>query len=303
MIYTITLNPALDYVMRVDKLSVGSINRSTAEAVYYGGKGINVSAILSRLSVENKALGFTAGFTGAELERLLTADGICCDFVRLKDGYTRINVKLRADAETDVNASGPAVSGDDVEKLLSKLDCLKSGDYLVLAGSVPDNLPSNVYERILEKSADKNIHFVIDAAGDLLKNTLSCKPFLIKPNHIELGDLFGVKVENEDEIIFYANKLRELGAVNVLVSRASDGAILIDENGVVHKIGTAEGKLVNSVGCGDSMLAGFLAGYVTKKDYDYALRLGTACGCATAFSPQLAAKDDIEKIYDEIRLF
>lgn len=298
MIYTITLNPALDYVMQIDKLSTDDINRSLSDAIYYGGKGINVSAILSRLSVENKALGFAAGFTGAELERMLIADGICCDFIHMKSGHTRINVKLRSDAELDINASGPVVSEGDITALLSKLEELNSGDYLVLAGSVPDNLPKDIYERILERTADKKINSVIDANGDLLKNALRYHPFLIKPNHIELGDLFGVKVEFDEEIIFYANKLRELGARNVLVSRASDGAILLDENGEVHKIGIAEGTLVNSVGCGDSMLAGFLAGYIDKVDYDYALKLGTACGCATAFSPQLASKDDIERVFN-----
>jgi 1-phosphofructokinase len=295
MVYTITLNPALDYVMKVDGLRFDDINRTQQEALYYGGKGINVSVILTRLGIDNIALGFVAGFTGAELERLLKADGIACDFNYLKKGNTRINVKIKANTELDVNANGPSISEEEIEELLEKLEEINSGDYLVLAGSIPTNLPSDIYERILGKLSGKGVNFVVDATGDLLMNVLKFKPFLVKPNHHELGDMFGVKIESDDEksIEFYAKKLQDLGARNVLVSRASKGAMLIDENGNSHTIGVAKGKLVNSVGCGDSMVAGFVAGYIEKSDYSYALKLGSACGNATAFSEELATKSEI----------
>jgi 1-phosphofructokinase len=279
--------------MKVDNLRYDDINRTSSDAVYYGGKGINVSVILTRLGIQNKALGFAAGFTGAELERLLQADGIDCDFNYLKTGHTRINVKIKADTELDVNANGPSISEDEINELLTKVDSIQSGDYLVLAGSIPKNLPSDIYERILKRLSDKGVNFVVDATDDLLMNVLKYKPFLIKPNHHELGDMFGVKTETDEEIETYAKKLQELGARNVLVSRASKGAMLIDERGGVHSIGVAEGELVNSVGCGDSMVAGFVAGCIEKDDYGYALRLGSACGNATAFSEQLATKDEI----------
>lgn len=299
MVYTITFNPALDYVMKVDGLRFDDINRATEELVYYGGKGINVSVILTRLGIENKALGFAAGFTGAELERMLEADGINCDFNYLKSGHTRINVKIKADTEIDVNANGPAISEGEIADLLAKLDKIQSGDFLVLAGSVPKTLDDDIYERILKKLSDKGINFVVDATGDLLMNVLKYRPFLIKPNHHELGDMFGVKTETCDEIAAYARKLQELGARNVLVSRAEKGAMLIDENGSIHTIGVAEGKRVNSVGCGDSMVGGFIAGYIEKKDYAYALKLGSACGNATAFSSELATRDEIINVFNK----
>lgn len=299
MVYTITLNPALDYVMMVDKLSHDDINRASAEAIYYGGKGINASTILTRLGIENKALGFVAGFTGKELEAMLIHDGINCDFNYLKNGHTRINVKIKAEAELDVNANGPDISNDDIEELLVKLDSIREGDYLVLAGSIPKNLPNDIYERILKRLDGRGINFVVDATGDLLKNALKYKPFLIKPNHHELGNMFGTATKTDDEIIKYAKRLQELGAKNVLVSRAEDGAILVDELGEVHKIGVLDGTLVNSVGCGDSMLAGFIAGYIEKNDYAYALKLGSACGIATAFSLELATKEEIASAFNK----
>lgn len=298
MVYTITLNPALDYVMYVDRLRYDDINRTSHEAVYYGGKGINVSVILTRLGVENKALGLVAGFTGAQLEEMLKNDGISCDFNHLKNGFTRINVKIKADNEIDVNANGPYIDEEDISKLLEKLDKLKDGDYLVLAGSIPKNPPDDIYERILKRLSGRGVRFVVDATGDLLKNVLKYKPFLVKPNHHELGDMFGVTTQTDDEIIEYSKKLQVLGAQNVLVSRASKGAMLIDADGKAHKIGNATGKLVNSVGCGDSMVAGFVAGCIEKGDYAYALKLGSACGNATAFSPELATKDEIINIFN-----
>ena len=297
MVYTITLNPALDYVMKVGSLRYDDINRSKSEQIYYGGKGINVSVVLSRLGTENRALGFVAGFTGAEFERMLKADNIDCDFNHLKSGLTRVNVKIKADTELDINANGPDVSEAEIEELLTKLDGIKEGDVLVLAGAVPKNLPSDVYEKILQRLSGRGVKFVVDATGELLLKVLKFKPFLVKPNHHELGDLFSVTTKTDEEIEIYAKKLQQMGALNVLVSRGSDGAMLIDEFGAVKKIGNAKGTLINSVGCGDSMVAGFVAGFLQKGDYEHALRLGAACGNATAFSEGLAEKKDIEKIY------
>lgn len=298
MIYTVTLNPALDYVMKVGNIRYDDINRSESEEIYYGGKGINVSVILTRLGVENKALGFVGGFTGEKLYEMLKKDGIDCDFNILKNGYTRINVKIKAQTELDVNAQGPAIDEEDIALLLEKLDGIKQGDFLVLAGSIPNTLPDDIYERILSRLDGRGINFVVDATGDLLKNVLKYKPFLIKPNHHELGDLFGVKAKSEQDIVFYAKKLQEMGARNVLVSRAKDGATLIDEQGSVTTFGNVEGELVNSVGCGDSMVGGFLAGWIEKGDYSYALKLGAACGNATAFSQELATADEIKNVFD-----
>lgn len=297
MVYTITLNPALDYVMKVGSLRFDDINRSKAEQIYYGGKGINVSVVLSRLGTENKALGFVAGFTGEELERMLKEDNIECDFNHLQNGLTRVNVKIKADTELDINANGPDVSEAEIEKLLTKLDDIKEGDVLVLAGAVPKNLPSDVYEKILQRLSGKGVKFVVDATGELLLKVLKYKPFLVKPNHHELGDLFSVTTKTDEEIEIYAKKLQQMGASNVLVSRGGDGAMLIDEFGAVKKIGNAKGTLINSVGCGDSMVAGFVAGFLQTGDYEHALRLGAACGNATAFSEGLAERDDIDKIY------
>lgn len=298
MIYTVTLNPALDYVMKVGNIRFDDINRSESEEIYYGGKGINVSVILTRLGVENKALGFVGGFTGEKLYEMLKKDGIDCDFNILKNGYTRINVKIKAQTELDVNAQGPAIDEEDIALLLEKLDGIKQGDFLVLAGSIPNTLPDDIYERILSRLDGRGINFVVDATGDLLKNVLKYKPFLIKPNHHELGDLFKVEAKSEQDIVFYAKKLQEMGARNVLVSRAKDGATLIDEQGSVTTFENVEGELVNSVGCGDSMVGGFLAGWIEKGDYSYALKLGAACGNATAFSQELATADEIKNVFD-----
>lgn len=298
MVYTITLNPALDYVMKVGKLRYDDINRSKSEEIYYGGKGINVSVILTRLGVHNKALGFVAGFTGRKLEQMLVDEGIDCDFNRLSNGQTRINVKIKADTELDVNASGPDISEEDIKDLMDKLDDIGENDYLVLAGSIPSTLPDDIYERILSRLQSRGVNFIVDATGDLLKKALPYKPFLVKPNHHELGDLFGVETKTEEDIVKYARKVQEMGARNVLVSRAKDGATLIDENSNVTTFANVDGELVNSVGCGDSMVAGFVAGYINKKDYAYALKLGAACGNATAFSEELATADEIKKVFE-----
>lgn len=294
MIYTVTFNPALDYVMTVNNLHTGEINRADSEQMNYGGKGINVSAILSRLKMENKALGFIAGFSGDKLTDMLNADGIDNDFVKLNNGFTRINVKIKSDNETDINANGPDIQKEDLTKLFEKLDALKQGDYLVLAGSIPKSLPDNIYENILERLKNRNIKFVIDATGDLLLNVLPYKPFLIKPNHHELGELFDVKIKEYDDIVKYSKLLQEKGAENVLVSCGKKGAVLLDSQGNTYRIGNVPGKIVSSVGCGDSMVAGFVAGYIEKGDYAYALKLGAACGNATAFSQSLATKEEID---------
>lgn len=298
MVYTVTLNPALDYVMKLKALRTDDINRTDGEEIYYGGKGINVSVILTQLGIPNTPLGFLGGFTGKKLEEMLKNDNVSCDFNYLKNGDTRINVKIKADKEIDLNACGPEITKEDMQSFLKKLDGIKSGDYLILAGSIPNTLPDDIYEQILERVGDRNINCVVDATGDLLKNVLKYKPFLIKPNHHELGDLFSVQIKSDDDIVKYSKKLQEMGAKNVLVSMAKDGAMLTDENGCVHKIGNAKGKLINSVGCGDSMVAGFTAGYIKTADYSYALRLGSACGNATAFSEKLATREEIERVFN-----
>ena len=296
MIYTVTFNPALDYLMYVSELQSSDINRTEKEQLFYGGKGINVSVILTRLGVENKALGFLAGFSGHQLEDMLSADNIESDFVYLKSGYTRINVKIKSDREIDINACGPEISKDDIKALFEKLEKLKEGDCLVLAGSIPKTLPDNIYEKILDKLNGKGINFVVDATGNLLKNVLKYKPFMIKPNHHELGEIFSTEIKTLDDIKKYGKMLQDMGARNVLVSRGKDGAALLDENGNIHTMGNVPGKIISSVGCGDSMVAGFIAGYSKTKDYAYALKLGSACGNATAFSTSLATREEIEKM-------
>ena len=300
MIYTVTFNPALDYVMKVEKLRYDDINRTYGEELNYGGKGINVSAVLSTLGVENVALGFKAGFTGEKLEEMLRQDGIKTDFISLAKGNTRINVKIKSDTELDINACGPEISGEEVEKLFEKIASLKQGDVLVLAGSVPKELPSDIYEQILAKTSENGVEAVVDSTGELLLNVLKYKPLLIKPNNFELGDLFGVKIKNEEEIIRYAKELQKMGARNVLVSRGKDGALLIDENQNTYSIGIIPGKPLNSVGCGDSMVAGFVAGYLEKHDYAYALKLGSACSNATAFSYSLANAQGIRDAFEKL---
>ncbi len=295
MVYTVTCNPALDYVMWTDGVASDRINRADKTALTYGGKGINVSAVLTRLGVPTRALGFAAGFTGDKLKALLTADGIAHDFVDLPEGETRINVKVKAAEELDFNAAGPAVSTADIAMLMHKLDALRPGDFLVLAGTVSKNLPQDLYERMLTRLEGWGVQVVVDAEKSLLREALRFRPFLVKPNHHELGALFGVELRSAKEIAVYAQKLQAEGARNVLVSRAEEGAVLVDETGNCHVIGNAPGTLRNSVGCGDSMVAGFIAGWLQRGDYVHALRLGAACGNATAFSDMLATKEEIDK--------
>jgi 1-phosphofructokinase len=299
MVYTVTFNPAVDYIVRTDEMNVGKVNRSKSEEIYFGGKGINVSLVLSELGIKSKALGFAAGFTGRAIEEGVNAKGVETDFVYLNDGFSRINVKIKSEQETELNGQGPRISDEAIDELYKKLDGLKNGDTLVLAGSIPNTLPSDIYEKILEYLLEKNIKAVVDATKDLLLNVLKYKPFLIKPNNHELGEMFGVTLTGVDEIIEYAKKLKEMGAVNVLISMAGDGAVLIDENGRVHTCGVCKGTVRNSVGAGDSMVAGFIAGSLDG-DYEYALKLGTAAGGATAFSDGLAQKDEIYRLLEQL---
>ena len=301
MVYTVTFNPALDYVMNLKKLSADDINRTESEELYYGGKGINVSAILSRLDIPNIALGFTAGFTGKKLKQMMDTDGIKSDFVELDGGFTRINVKLKFGEELDINANGPDISEDKINELFIKLKRLTAGDYLVLAGSVPPSLPDDLYSKILEEFYGKGIKIVVDTTGNQLLNVLKYKPFLIKPNHHELAEIFGQEMDDTEKIIVYAKKLKEMGAVNVLVSRGGDGAVLVDEEGGVYPAKAIKGQLVNSIGCGDSMVAGFIAGYIKNGNYKDALKLSVASSAATAFSKELAQAEEINKIYNNLR--
>lgn len=292
MIYTVTFNPAIDYVVWMDGLKTGSLNRTTSEKMLWGGKGINVSAVLAQLGVSSKALGFVAGFTGRAIRDGVSSMGVEADFVELKEGCSRINVKIRSAEETEINGQGPGIPEEAIDRLYEKLDVLQDGDLLVLAGSIPGTLPNDMYERILARLSHRKIKAVVDATGELLLNVLKYRPFLIKPNDRELGELFGVNIKNVEEILSCAGKLRKMGAVNVLVSMGGEGAILLDEYNRVHRCGVCKGTARNSVGAGDSMVAGFIAGS-EKGDYDYALKLGTAAGGATAFSDELAKRDEI----------
>lgn len=299
MVYTVTFNPAIDYVIHMEDVILGATNRSEGEEMYFGGKGINVSVVLRELGTESKALGFIAGFTGEAIEKGLAGMGIDTDFVLLETGNSRINVKIKSKEETELNGQGPDIDGKAIEALFEKLDCLTDGDSLILAGSIPASLPSDIYERILERLSGKNIRVAVDATKDLLLNVLKYKPFLIKPNNHELGEMFGVELKTDEDIEKYARKLQDMGAVNVLVSMAGDGAMLIDEYGKTHRCGVCKGTVKNSVGAGDSMVAGFMAGAI-KGDYEYALKLGTAAGGATAFSEGLAVKEKISELMETL---
>lgn len=298
MIYTVTFNPAIDYVVRADGLTLGAVNRAASEQMFFGGKGINVSCVLKELGVKSVALGFTAGFTGEAIENGLADMGVSTDFVRLKNGFSRINVKINSGEETELNGKGPDIDDEAVSRLYEKLDRLQRGDTLVLAGSVPPSMPADIYEQILARLDGRGVRAVVDAAGGLLLNVLKYKPYLIKPNNFELSGMFGVDLESDADIEKYARKLQEMGAQNVLVSMAGDGSMLIDEQGAVHRFGVCKGEVVNSVGAGDSMLAGFLAG--AERGYDYALKLATACGGATAFSSGLADRKTIDELLTQL---
>ncbi len=300
MIYTVTFNPALDYVVRVDHFALGAVNRTEQESIYYGGKGLNVSAVLSALGYGNTALGFVAGFTGDEIERGVKGLGFQSDFIRVEKGLSRINVKLKSQEETEINGMGPEITGEDVKQLFEKLNRLTAGDVLVLSGSIPKSIDDDIYERIMESLDGRGVRIVVDATKDLLINVLPYHPFLIKPNNHELGEMFGVTLHGQEEIIDYGKRLQEKGARNVLISMAGDGAILITEEGEVFRMGVPKGTVKNSVGAGDSMVAGFIAGYLENGSFKHALRLGSAAGSASAFSEGLAGKEDIMRLYEEL---
>ena len=299
MIYTVTFNPAIDYIVHTGTMQVGQVNRSQGEELYFGGKGINVSFVLHELGLPSKALGFVAGFTGAAIEAGIQEQGIATDFVHLDSGFSRINVKIKSGEETELNGQGPNISEAAVAELFEKLNQLQDGDVLILAGSIPNTMPADSYEKILAHLSDKNIKVVVDATKDLLLKVLPYHPFLIKPNNHELGELFGVTLHSIEEIATYAKKLQEMGAQNVLISMAGDGALLIDETGRQHVCGVCKGTVKNSVGAGDSMVAGFVAGSM-HGDYEAALKLGTAAGGATAFSEGLAQRAEIERLLQQL---
>lgn len=299
MIYTVTFNPAIDYIVHTGTMQVGQVNRSQGEELYFGGKGINVSFVLHELGLPSKALGFVAGFTGAAIEAGIQEQGIATDFVHLDSGFSRINVKIKSGEETELNGQGPNISEAAVAELFEKLNQLQDGDVLILAGSIPNTMPADSYEKILAHLSDKKIKVVVDATKDLLLKVLPYHPFLIKPNNHELGELFGVTLHSIEEIATYAKKLQEMGAQNVLISMAGDGALLIDETGKQHVCGVCKGAVKNSVGAGDSMVAGFVAGSM-HGDYEAALKLGTAAGGATAFSEGLAQRAEIERLLQQL---
>lgn len=297
MIYTVTFNPSLDYIVRLDNFTAGEINRVNYEQVLAGGKGINVSIVLKNLGHDNAALGFVAGFTGEEIKRQLKDFGVTSDFVQLDEGFSRINVKAKAKTETEINGQGPDISEAKQAELFAQLDKLTEGDTLVLAGSIPKTLPDDIYQRIMARLDGKGIRIVVDAEKKLLLNVLQYHPFLIKPNNHELGDMFGVKLTTDEEIITYAKKLQEKGAQNVLISMAGDGAILLTAEGKSFKCPAPKGKLINSVGAGDSMVAGFITGYMESNgDFEKAFHMGVATGSASAFSENLATRPEVEAL-------
>lgn len=301
MVYTVTFNPSLDYIVSLNGFEMGMTNRTREEQMLPGGKGINVSTVLQNLGVENTALGFTAGFTGIEIERMIEDIGFRCDFIRIPNGFSRINVKLKDFDGTEINGMGPAIQKKEVEELFRKLDRLQKGDVLVLAGSIPESLPDCLYRDILDRLSGKEILCVVDATRDLLLNVLKYQPFLIKPNNHELGEIFGVELQTREAVIPYARKLQEKGARNVLVSMAGEGAVLVAENGEVYGKPAPQGILVNAVGAGDSMVAGFLAGWLEQTDYEHAFCMGVAAGSASAFSKYLATREEVQAVYQQLR--
>lgn len=300
MIYTVTFNPSLDYIVSVNDFQLGLTNRTNSELILPGGKGINVSTILMNLGIDSTAFGFAAGFTGEEIIREVEAMGIRSDFIKIDSGISRINLKLKNIDGTEINGSGPEISEEKIEELLRKLDILGEGDILVLAGSIPASMPADMYSTIMERLQHKNVTFIVDATKDLLINVLKYKPFLIKPNNHELGELFDVKLTTREEVIPYGKKLQKQGARNVLISMAGEGAVLVAEDGSVYEAPAPKGTLVNAVGAGDSMVAGFTAGWIEKKDYRHAFYMGVSAGSASAFSEYLATKEEIMDLYEKV---
>lgn len=297
MIYTVTFNPSLDYIVSVDNFQMEMTNRTSSELLLPGGKGINVSTVLGNLGMENTALGFVAGFTGEEIVRRLGAMGVKTDFLPIQEGFSRINVKLQSSEGTEINGSGPYISEENVALLMNKLSALENGDVLFLAGSIPPSMPNDIYRTIMAALEGKDVKIVVDATKDLLLNVLEYHPFLIKPNHHELGEIFQVTLSTRDDVIPYGRKLQEMGARNVLISMAGKGAVLIAEDGQILQAPAPKGTLVNGVGAGDSMVAGFMAGWLQKQDYTHAFHMGISAGSASAFSENLATAAEIEAIY------
>lgn len=299
MIYTVTFNPSLDYIVSVEDFKLGLTNRTSSELMLPGGKGINVSTVLMNLGIENTALGFSAGFTGDEIIRRLVDMGVKSEFIPIEEGFSRINLKLKSIDGTEINGSGPTISEEKVDLLMQKLQTLGEGDVLVLAGSIPSSMPDDIYQKIMEQLSDKGILIAVDATKNLLLNVLQYHPFVIKPNNHELGDIFHVTLKTRDEVVPYGKKLQEMGARNVLISMAGEGAVLITEDGQVYQSPAPKGVLVNGVGAGDSMVAGFLAGWMEKHDYRHAFYMGVSAGSASAFSEYLATKEEVLAVYQQ----
>lgn len=296
MIYTVTFNPSLDYTVNVDCFKPGVVNRTTSEKIFAGGKGVNVSLVLKNLGFDNTALGFLAGFTGREIERQLEGKGIQTDFIHIPEGISRINMKIKSDVESEINGMGPVIREEDIHRLYEKLDDLQDGDVLVLAGSIPAGMPETMYCDIMDHLGSKKLKIAVDATKDLLMNVLPFHPFVIKPNNHELGEIFGVEIADKKQAVRYAKRLQEQGARNVIVSMAGEGAVFAGEDGSVYESEAPRGEVVNSVGAGDSMVAGFLAGYLESGDFREAFKLGVCTGSASAFSEQLATREEVEKV-------
>lgn len=296
MIYTVTLNPSLDYIVAVDDFKLGYTNRTSSELMLPGGKGTNVSIVLKNLGIDSTALGFVAGFTGDEIVRELEETGINTDFIKMKDGISRINLKLSSIDGTEINGQGPDIPKEQLDKLMERLMLLGEGDILVLAGSIPTVMPDSMYMDIMKYLKGRNIKIVVDATKDLLVNVLEYRPFLIKPNNHELGEIFGVELKTRDEVVEYAKRLQKMGAVNVLVSMAGEGAVLVAEDGSIFKTPAPKGVVKNSVGAGDSMVAGFIAGYLNSGNYVEAFKMGVCTGSVSAFSDKLATKAEVEAL-------
>lgn len=300
MIYTVTFNPSLDYIVSVEDFKLGLTNRTSSELILPGGKGINVSTVLRNFGIKNTALGFTAGFVGEEIIRRLEDMGVDSDFIQITEGVSRINVKLKSIDGTEINGAGPVIGNEEVENLMKKLEKLEKGDVLFLAGSIPSSMPDDMYEQIMARLDGKEVMIVVDATKDLLLNVLKYHPFLIKPNNHELGEIFGVELKTREDVVPYGKKLQERGARNVLISMAGEGAVLVAEDGQVLKAPAPEGTLVNGVGAGDSMVAGFMAGWMQRHECEHAFCMGLAAGSASAFSENLATRDEIEGVYRQI---
>lgn len=300
MIYTVTFNPSLDYIVSVNHFETGKVNRTTKELMFPGGKGINVSLVLKNLGLDSTALGFMAGFTGKEIERLLDVQNVHSDFIPVAEGISRINVKLRSDEESEINGMGPGIGAAEIDELYKKLDTLKDGDILVLAGSIPSVMPETMYRDIMERLSGRGIRIVVDATKDLLHMVLPLHPFLVKPNNHELGEIYGVKLETKEEVIPYAKRMQSEGAVNVLISMAGEGALLVAEDGKVYQSMPPKGKVKNSVGAGDSMVAGFIAGYLKSGSYEDAFYTGLCTGSASAFSDNLATREEVNGLLQQL---